>query len=224
MKSKGSIFIAGLVIGILVVSSMFSVADSMTKEITVQENMIKVEVDGKVVEGDNFLYNNTTYVPLRLVAEMLGCEVGWDGRTNTASIISSKEESSPPISQTGLSEEAAKEPAETLVISITYETTIVSNNSVGNEWYSDLYYNGETISQPFNLSLKADQSVAFEASVMEYDEGSSDYGKASVTIKASDFNDGKLHEYTRDITVAEDGGRYKGNKAVVKFKIIATPQ
>lgn len=43
-------------------------------------------MNGKKVDADNILYNGTTYVPLRAIAEMLGKEVSWDQVTRTASI------------------------------------------------------------------------------------------------------------------------------------------
>ena len=52
---------------------------------------VKISVDGKEAtpvnqagdKQDSFIYNNSTYVPLRWLAELLGLEVGWDENTNT---------------------------------------------------------------------------------------------------------------------------------------------
>ena len=33
------------------------------------------------------LYNSRTVIPLRFLAEAIGCEVGWDGDTNTVTIL-----------------------------------------------------------------------------------------------------------------------------------------
>lgn len=56
------------------------------KTIKVTYNSVNIAVNGKKVSTDNILYQGTTYVPLRAISEMLDKEVGWDGKTNTASI------------------------------------------------------------------------------------------------------------------------------------------
>lgn len=81
--------IKGFVVGVIVVFMLFSsvaLAASLKQKIEVVFNSINLEVNGKKVNADNILYNGSTYVPLRAVAEMLGKEVIWDPKTNTASI------------------------------------------------------------------------------------------------------------------------------------------
>lgn len=46
---------------------------------------VKVEVNGKPVL-DGFMINGVSYVPARMVAESLGCKVGWDGKERRVSI------------------------------------------------------------------------------------------------------------------------------------------
>jgi len=79
----------GFIIGVVVIVILFSsvaMAASLEKTIKVVFNSVNLEVNGKIVEVDNILYNGTTYVPLRAVAEMLGKEVGWNQATRTVSI------------------------------------------------------------------------------------------------------------------------------------------
>ncbi len=47
---------------------------------------IRVYVNGRRVEHDVILRNDTTYIPLRAVSEALGAEVVWDGETSSAHI------------------------------------------------------------------------------------------------------------------------------------------
>ena len=56
------------------------------KTIAVDRNTMNIYVNGTLVDADNFVYSNTTYVPLRKVAEMLSKEVNWEKISNTASI------------------------------------------------------------------------------------------------------------------------------------------
>ena len=68
---------------------MWLVADASEK-ITVDTNTMNIVVDGNRVYSDNFVYNNTTYVPLRKIAEMLGKKVEWDQTSNSALINDSE--------------------------------------------------------------------------------------------------------------------------------------
>ena len=62
------------------------------QNINVLPNTIKVVVDGKEVQADNFLYNDTTYLPIRAVSEALGKDVQYDNQTSTATISEKKED------------------------------------------------------------------------------------------------------------------------------------
>lgn len=79
---KKSIII--LLIGIILLISATSFAGGYFKRIDVLFNGAKIEVDRKIIETDTepFIYNNRTFVPIRAVAEGLGCEVKWDGDAN----------------------------------------------------------------------------------------------------------------------------------------------
>ena len=53
------------------------VASAQYEDINADKNTINIIVDGERVIADNFLYNDTTYVQLRKIAEMLGKKVEW---------------------------------------------------------------------------------------------------------------------------------------------------
>lgn len=78
------IFISVALTFMLMASAIF--AASNVQNIEVALDSVNLKVNGQDVEASNILYNGTTYVPLRAVAEILGKKVGWDGNTNTASI------------------------------------------------------------------------------------------------------------------------------------------
>ncbi|MCX7746372.1 MAG: glycosyl hydrolase family 18 protein [Clostridia bacterium] len=79
-----------MMICIVVISFLYFLtlgfAAENSKTIHVTSNKVYLLVNGKVVKGNNFLYNGTTYVPIRTISEMLGKEVSWNRSTNTASI------------------------------------------------------------------------------------------------------------------------------------------
>ena len=73
-----------MLVAILMVSGVF--AAGVKKNIEVLFNSVNLTVNGNKVNAETIVYNGTTYVPLRATADMLGKEVGWDQKTNTASI------------------------------------------------------------------------------------------------------------------------------------------
>lgn len=73
-----------ILIIILITGNVFAI--ELQQNIPVIFNSINIEVNGQKVDADNLLYNGTTYVPLRRIAEILGKEVIWDSATNTARI------------------------------------------------------------------------------------------------------------------------------------------
>jgi len=92
-------YLAGVVTVIVLTLAINSYA-STTNTIQVAFNSIKIAVNG-IIQGDlgegyvldngkevpySILYEGTTYLPLRKVAELLDKEIGWDGDTRTASV------------------------------------------------------------------------------------------------------------------------------------------
>ncbi len=78
-------FLIGVITGALVVSAPV-LADTIRKNIEVDENLVTIYVNGDKVEESNFLYNGRTFAPLREIAEKLGYEVTWDETTSSAYI------------------------------------------------------------------------------------------------------------------------------------------
>jgi hypothetical protein len=77
------------IIAVLLIGT--ALAASASKDISVTYNNIKLVVDGTAVTPKDasgntvepFIYNGTTYLPVRAVGEALGKDVTWDGDTNT---------------------------------------------------------------------------------------------------------------------------------------------
>ena len=88
MKKILKYFVVGVIILTLLAGT--AIGETITKTIEVVYNTVNITVNGTKIEADNILYNGTTYVPLRAVAEVLDKEVGWDQNTLTASINDKK--------------------------------------------------------------------------------------------------------------------------------------
>ncbi len=99
--------IKGFIIGVVVMTLVFSTAATGfaatgSKAITAAYNNIKIYVNQKLVtpkdaSGNSvepFIYNGTTYLPVRAVADALGQDVSWDGATKSI-YIGSQAESTP---------------------------------------------------------------------------------------------------------------------------------
>ncbi|HOV26333.1 MAG TPA: stalk domain-containing protein [Pseudobacteroides sp.] len=92
MKKELKGFITGVVTTAFIFAAVFTVfAEPVEKAINAVYNNIKLYVDGKLVKPkdakgndvDPFIYNGTTYLPIRAVSEALGKTVSWDGETNS---------------------------------------------------------------------------------------------------------------------------------------------
>lgn len=80
----------GILLGCLLTSLTITYAKPITKQIEVIFGSVNLEVNGKKVDKETILYNDTTYVPLRDAAEMLNMYVDWEENTNTAKISTTK--------------------------------------------------------------------------------------------------------------------------------------
>jgi foldase protein PrsA len=85
MNDKVKGLVLGLSLGIMLTGT---VAYASGTQIEVYFKSIKYMFDGQeknptAEQGEGFIYNGTTYVPLRFVSEALGKDVAWDGDTDT---------------------------------------------------------------------------------------------------------------------------------------------
>ena len=90
MKKRLQGFIAGTLLGVILTSGI-AIAANTTTLYDVMTNGIKIFVDGQKInpkdaQGNSvqpFIYNGTTYLPVRAVADALGKAVYWDGPNYT---------------------------------------------------------------------------------------------------------------------------------------------
>ena len=105
--------------------------------IAVLEDYVNVTIDGEKKEIRNFLNNETTYIALRDVSELLDCTVDWDDTTKTAIITSQN----------------------MLEIALTIDGTPVSLVDFSN-LYADVHnYYGDEMSQEEKLELVKNEFI-----------------------------------------------------------------
>lgn len=87
-------FVCGIIFAVCLMA-IPTLADSVEKVINVLTDYVIVEIDGETKDVRNFVHEGTTYIALRDVSELLGCTVGWDDATHTASINTGKAPAAP---------------------------------------------------------------------------------------------------------------------------------
>ncbi len=100
MKKRLQGFVAGILIGAML-SNGIVFAKQAWETIGVYYNNIKITLNGKEIQPKDangvyvepFTFNGTTYLPLRAVANALGLDVNWNGKTNTVLLSNQKSES-----------------------------------------------------------------------------------------------------------------------------------
>lgn len=85
MKKELKGFVCGFTT-MAVLSAGVASASGFWDTINVLRNDISVVVNGENITADNFVYNDTTYLPLRAVSEALNQTVSYDENSNTAYI------------------------------------------------------------------------------------------------------------------------------------------
>ena len=92
MKKITKKTLKGFVVGVIVTTIFMTTAVGAQVKDTIDVifNSINVSVNGETQDVNNFLYEGTTYVPLRTISEIFDKEVTWDGDTNTASVDDKK--------------------------------------------------------------------------------------------------------------------------------------
>lgn len=95
MKKRLQGFVAGA-LSMLILTGAFAFAKQAYEAISVIYNDIKIEIDGErfIAQDANgaivepFIYNGTTYLPVRAIAEAFDKKVAWDEQTYTVSLKS----------------------------------------------------------------------------------------------------------------------------------------
>ena len=88
MQRVKGLITSALVVSLVVGSTTVAMAKVSQETIPVSYNNIKIVVDSKELQTSRepFIYEGTTYLPVRAVAEAVGKEVAWDSATQTVTL------------------------------------------------------------------------------------------------------------------------------------------
>lgn len=88
MKKTTKKTLKSFVVGVIITTFFMSTAvgAQVKNTIDVIYNSINITINGEDQDIDNFLYEGTTYVPLRDISDLFDKEVTWDSDTRTASV------------------------------------------------------------------------------------------------------------------------------------------
>ncbi len=92
---------------------------------------------------------------------------------------------------------------------ITYQWTMLSNNSVGNDWHHSVTCNGQTLNSGDIITADPNAPILLRGTVTEEDK-CPDRGHGTIEIRLGD----RGAQGCVRITVREDRGQYAGNTAV----------
>lgn len=84
-------YIAGLLTGILIMSTTFVFGQEITRTANITLDKVKILFDGKDTKLETLLYNGKTYLPLKDTTDLIGLDLVWNGKTNTADISMSED-------------------------------------------------------------------------------------------------------------------------------------
>ncbi len=222
MKNSVKGFVLGFACA-LVLSSSVIFADSLLKNIEVFENGVKFMVNGKVIQGENFIYNGTTYAPVRKVAELLGVQVAWEDATKTVS-LNSKEYAQTTSTETIATVNEVEIPVSKLVKMMDSKKP----EGMSDEEYKNSVINNLVTMESANQKLKAEgfelteEEIANIASMLKAQEAQFvqqgvdiELVKESFILRTS-FNNYIEKKIKPDITEATLLADYEKNKETYK--------
>ncbi|MCL9659182.1 hypothetical protein L2089_00665 [Paenibacillus hunanensis] len=100
------------------------------------------------------------------------------------------------------------------------KVSLVSNDHVGNEWYTEATAGGKSLEEGESVTVKAGSNgkIKLYAYAQEQDKIPED-GESSKTVSVSSISSSGSTVKLR-VTVTENRGRYSGNEAVWEFTYV----
>lgn len=141
--------IIGITVGLCLGLSLSAMASGVWEKIDVLRNDVQVVVNGVGVTADNFLYNDTTYLPLRAVGEALDLSVQYDEETKTAILVERTDNMSGTVIQD--------------TPSSTYQVRVYTSDGIAGDLgypyilVNDIYEYGKSLGLDYLLPVRDDE-------------------------------------------------------------------
>lgn len=200
--------IALVLAALITLSAPLSFGASIKRNLEAYFSGIKIFVDGKQLmipqRDEPFIYNNTTFVPLRIVTENFGYKVNWNGTTQTISLTPNTDPSSPNVSSLRYQLSTKDAEINTLkfkVQELENQIAMLKNGNYSTSTTTPGYIgsNGKYLITD-NLSTEDGMKKYLEKEYEEYDEGDEDFkfdfdvdeksSYVKITMQSDDFKKG----------------------------------
>ena len=191
MKKNIKWFLIGFLVCIFLTSSIAYAAGGQMIEVFYNVKDIKIDMVSKMPENEKpFVFNGTTYVPLRYIAENLNMPVQWDAKTQTVFIGKTEEPNEVYIGNgiEYMNYQKGSIPAE---FSYAYNSNKTVHDNIGNEYANYLtlsnswVYTKENAWNYIEFPLNG-QYKKFKAKVGLTDKYKNTTDKVTLTISADD--------------------------------------
>jgi hypothetical protein len=105
-----------------------------------------------------------------------------------------------------------------IILTIQTSKVLVSNNSVGNEWWTGAAINNEEvgIGSEYTIEVDLDDEISLKAAAEEMDS-MPDQGLKEKKVKVRNLILTEPNRILLEVPVVENRGRYTGNRAVWQF-------
>jgi len=195
-------FIAGVLATILVISMVTTVlATQSSQAITATYRDIKITVNGQEISPKDangnvvepFIFNGTTYLPVRAVAESVGYDVNWDGDTNTV-ILDKKAVVEEDVEQEieKETEEDVKEEVEetvSIILPASFYESIAEEDVINSALEDETIVKNDDGSYTFTMPLST-----WEKALIEQQESVKNAITEMIADESSSFKDIKYNE------------------------------
>ncbi|MBE7030860.1 MAG: hypothetical protein E7409_05455 [Ruminococcaceae bacterium] len=197
MKFKHALSALALA-GVMAVS-LGAQASGNWEQVDVLRNDIAVEVEGNFISADNFLYNDTTYLPIRVVGEMLGMEVTYDEAENKAILITPEAEKEVPATNRSSRTVGSWEKVDVLRNDIAVEVngaTVSADNFLYNDTtYLPIRAVGEMLGMDVEYNEKTNTAILYTNYQTKFE------GEAVGTVNGMEVPSGMVEAYMNAMRV-----------------------